>query len=282
MSQTQSFSRARKLAESAIMVTIATVLYILKLMELPYGGAVTIASMLPVIIISYRHGIRWGLLTGFVFGVLQQLLGLQTLSYVTTWQSILAVILLDYLIAFMCTGFGGVFKEKMSQPNALGFGALLVCVLRYLCHVISGATVWAGLSIPTNAALIYSLGYNATYMIPETIVTTALAFAIGSTLDFRSDRIRHLQPKNRRESNKEYLLKLGGILALAIALVFDVRFVFAGLQNAETGDFDITGLAAVNWTAVAVVSLICIVTAIVLFVIAYRIKKREKTDQPGE
>ncbi len=282
MSQTESFSKARKIAEASVMVAIATVLSILKLMELPYGGSVTIASMLPIIIISYRHGIRWGLLTGLVHGLLQQLLQLNTLSYVTTWQSIIAVIVLDYLVAFMVTGFGGIFRKRMSQQNALGFGAIVVCLLRYTCHVISGATVWAGLSIPTNAALIYSLGYNATYMIPETIVTTGLAFAIGATLDFRSDRIRHLIPQKRNESKTEYILKAGAVLALAVALVYDVRTVFATLQNAETGEFDITGLSAVGWVSIAIVSAICVVVAIVLFIVANTQKKRNKADSQKE
>ncbi len=167
--ENKTVSRVQMLVESAVMLAIATVLSMIKLFNLPYGGSVTIASMLPIIIISYRHGLRWGLLSGLVYGIIQQLLGLDTLSWVTTWQSIVAVILLDYIIAFAVTGFGGVFRKKCSQPMALLLGALLVGLLRYICHVISGATVWAGLSIPTNAAMIYSLGYNATYMIPETI-----------------------------------------------------------------------------------------------------------------
>ncbi|MBO6214127.1 MAG: energy-coupled thiamine transporter ThiT, partial [Lachnospiraceae bacterium] len=166
--QVNNVSRAKMIVESAIMIAIASVLSMFKLIDLPYGGSVTIACMLPVIIISYRYGIKWGMLTGLVFSIIQQLLGLNTLSYVTTWQSVLAVVLLDYIIAFMATGLGGAFREKIpSQPKALVLGTILVCVVRYICHVISGATVWAGLSIPTNAALAYSFGYNATYMLPE-------------------------------------------------------------------------------------------------------------------
>ena len=109
--QKNALSPARKLVESAIMLAIATVLSLLKLIDLPYGGSVTVASMLPIIIISYRHNIKWGLLTGLAFGIIQQLLGLKTLSWVTTWQSILAVILLDYIIAFTVAGLGGIFRK---------------------------------------------------------------------------------------------------------------------------------------------------------------------------
>ena len=179
----KNISKTRMLTEAAIMLALATVLSIVKILELPYGGSVTVACMLPIIVIAYRHGVRYGLLVAFVFGVIQQIIGLKTLSYVTTWQSVVAVIALDYIVAFTVIGLGGLFRKVSNQAYGLLLGTYLVCALRFICHVISGATVWAGLSIPTEAALIYSIGYNATYMIPETIVTGAAAYYIGSVLD---------------------------------------------------------------------------------------------------
>ncbi len=79
-------SQTRKLVESSILVAIATVLSLIPLVSLPYGGSITFASMLPLIIISYRHGLGWGTASGFVYGIIQQLLGLKDLGYVTTWQ----------------------------------------------------------------------------------------------------------------------------------------------------------------------------------------------------
>ena len=131
----KSNTNLRKLSESAIMLALATVLSFFKLYEMPYGGSITIASMLPVLIIAYRYGTKWGLLSGFVFGAIQQLLGLKNLSYFTTWQSVVAIILLDYIIAFMVIGFGGVFKKSQTQPRAFVFGGLLVCLLRFVCHI---------------------------------------------------------------------------------------------------------------------------------------------------
>ena len=264
MSQTDQVSNTRKLAEAAVMLAVGTVLSMIKFLDLPYGGSVTIACMLPVILIAYRHGVRFGMLTGLVFGIIQQLLGLNTLSYVTTWQSIVAVILLDYVIAFAMAGLGGIFRRLSSQPNALLAGTVLVCFLRYLCHVISGATVWAGLSIPTNAALLYSIGYNATYMIPEAIVTSVLAYYIGSILDFGNDTITRISRSG--EKGGSVLKWIGGLL-LAAALVFDVRTIFLHLQNAETGEFDATGFLNVNWGLVAIVSAVAVIAAIALFLI---------------
>ena len=264
MSKTITSSKTKILVESAIMVAIATVLSMIKLLDLPYGGAVTIASMLPVIIIGYRHGIRSGLVAGLVFGIIQQLLDLNTLSYVTTWQSIVAVILLDYIIAFLVIGLGGMFRKSSSltQPVAIALGTVVVCLLRYICHVISGATVWAGLSIPDEAALLYSFGYNATYMVPETIVTAVVGYYVSSILDLSHDTIVPFAGGKRKSIP---VWKWVGGLLLSAVLVFDVRNIFAHLQNADSGEFDVTGLAGVNWLMLVVATAICCVVAFVMF-----------------
>lgn len=264
--QTKTANRTKRLTESALMLAIGTVLSILPLAQLPYGGSVTVASMLPVIIISYRNGLRWGLGTGLAFGVLQQLLGLSNLSYFTTWQSILAIILLDYLVAFAVVGLGGAFRGTgLSQSTALMLGALGASTLRYLCHVISGATVWAGLSIPTEAALGYSFIYNATYMLPEAIITVLVAGYLGALLDFRRERLSRL-PRAKSGSVAADVLGIGaGAITLA-ALVFDTVMVFPRMQNAETGEFDLTALAVPQlagsfWLAVIIVSAVAGVLA---------------------
>ena len=90
-------------------------------------------------------------------------------------------------------------------------------------------------------------------------------------LDFRSDNITQL---SRSENKGISVLKwIGGLIAAA-ALIFDVRTVFSNLQNAETGEFDATGFASVNWILIAVVSVIAIIAAIVLFYLSS--KKTEK------
>ena len=266
----KNISKTRMLTEAAIMLALATVLSIIKILELPYGGSVTVACMLPVIIISYRHGVKYGLLVAFVYGVIQQLFGLKTLSYVTTWQSVVAVILLDYIIAFTVIGLGGLFRKVSSQSYGLLLGTFLVCALRFLCHVISGATVWAGLSIPTNAALIYSIGYNATYMIPETIVTAAAAYYIGSVLEFRGDSITNLKKEDR--AGIPVLNWVSGLIVV-VAIVFDAVNIFMHLQNAESGEFDATGFANVNWKLIGVVTAVAVVIPVILLIVSKLTKK---------
>jgi thiamine transporter len=278
---TQSISTTRILTEAGLMLAVGTVLSLVKILDLPYGGSVTVAAMLPVILIAYRHGIKWGLITGLAFAIIRQLLGLKNLSYVTTWQSVLAVIFLDYIIAYTVLGFAGIFRKFIkSQPAALVAGTILVCFLRYACHVLSGATVWAGLSIPDGAALIYSIGYNLTYMLPETVVTAIMAFYIGSLLDFRNPTIKHMK---QTEKTKVPMLKWTGGLAIAAALIFDVRMIFANLQNPDTGKFDFSGLASTNWMLILIVTVVCAIIATATLTLAhFKQQKKALEEAKGE
>ena len=268
---TKQTNRTRTLVEAALLVALATALSLFKLVDLPYGGSVTLASMLPVVLLSYRRGVAWGVAGGAVFALLQQLLGLNNLTYFTTWQSVVAVMLLDYFAAFTLIGIGGIFRRAVkNQSAAIALGALTVCVLRYTCHVVAGATVWAGLSIPDSAALLYSIGYNATYMLPETVVTVALGAYLGSVIDFTRERPVRIQ-KEQTSAKTGRLSVLAGLVAAAAAVV-DAVLVLANVQNPETGAFDITQLAAEPfmdsvWLPVTVISVVCALLAAVLLLV---------------
>ena len=264
------------LVECVVMVALATVLSLIKLYELPYGGSVTAASMLPILIIAYRHGTGVGLGTALVYGVIQQLLSLKTLGYVSTWQSTVAVIMLDYVVAFAVIGLGGIFRKKgRSAASALLWGGLFVCILRYICHVISGATVWAGISIPTKAALIYSFSYNATYMLPETVILLAVTVYIASVLDF--DAELPVRIKGNTQDPVALVLPAVGGLCVAAAIVFDAVKILPLMQDAESGEMKFELLANVNYTPVIIVTAVCAVLAAVCFIVAGSRKKKAKT-----
>ncbi len=242
-----------RLTESAIMIAFAAVLSLVKIVDMPYGGSVTAASMLPVILIAYRYGTGWGLFTGFTSSLLMLVLGMSSLSYATSGAAAFAIIMLDYIVAFTVMGLGGIFRNVVKkQSTALALGTLVVCALRYLCHVISGCTVWAGVSIPDTDGLIYSLGYNAVYMVPETIITVAAAVALGSVLDFRKEGLAPLR-ENAGMAKRSF-----GAFFLLIAAAVDALFLFSSTQveNAD-GDvvFSITGLAQANWLLIGVITL---------------------------
>ena len=242
-----------RLTETAVMLSFATVLSILPLLELPYGGSVTVCSALPILIISYRHGCKWGVFTGIVYGILQMLLGMKNVMYFTTPLSIVAVILLDYIFAFAVLGLGGSFRKIFkNQVYALACGGLVALFSRYILHTIAGATVWAGLSIPSGAALAYSLAYNATYMIPETLVTVLGATLVGRVLTFRSDVVGRAATKDGTFNWWVF----AAVASIVAVLIVDIRMVFSALQNPETGEFMIGGLASVAWQNVSIISLV--------------------------
>lgn len=277
--------RTHCMVEAALLVALSTVLSVLKIAELPYGGSITLASMFPILLLSYRHGLAWGLGGGLVHAVLQQLLGLKNLSYFTTWQSVVAIILLDYIVAFTVIGLGGIFRRVTDRQNlALTAGALLVSVLRYLCHVISGATVWAGLSIPDSAAIGYSLIYNATYMIPETVVLVAVAYYLGSLLDFRREQPVRLVQDRSMPAEANLLSLLAGFFAF-VGIVVDVSLLFPHLQNAKTGEFDFSGLAVTDgladsfWLPVILVSAVCALVSVGLLVVRARLLRAARKEQ---
>lgn len=178
------------------MVALATVLSFIKVYEAPYGGSVTLMSMLPIMLVSYRHGIGTGLATGFVHSVIQLLLGLGSVAYVPDAFGIVLCILFDYIIPFTAIGLAGMFRRvKFTENHIVNtiitavIGAIFVTVLRYICHIISGVAVWYALDLvwyaddPTHivnkyGAWAFSAIYNGTFMIPEIIVTAIGAGAL--------------------------------------------------------------------------------------------------------
>ena len=111
---TKTYSKTRVLVECALMIAVGTVLANIKIYTLPNGGSVTLFSMLPFVLISFRHGVKWGLFTGFVNSLLQMLLGFWAPPSPTFW-AFAGMILLDYVIAFTALGLACVFAKPFSN-----------------------------------------------------------------------------------------------------------------------------------------------------------------------
>lgn len=262
------------MVECSIMIALSTVLSMIPIAELPYGGSITVASMLPVVIAVYRHGGKWGLGTALVCSAIQLLLGLKNFSYFTTWQSLVALGVFDYILAFGAFALAGAFKKVEKRQNlAMLYGAALASVLRYLCHVISGATIWAGLSIPSAAALYYSLGYNATYMIPETIVLLLSIAYIASVLDFTKTTPRRMTTVALDKA--EAYSYIGAGLALLVTLIMCVAEIFPHIQNPATGDFDIRGIQNANGTYLIIT--VCVGLAVTAALVTFALLRRRHT-----
>ena len=200
------------LVESAVMIALAAVLELVAKMiipEMPFGGQVTIVSMLPVVLVGWKYGIGKGIITGFVYSLVQMALGVKTISslilpasddYLGGIGNIILMFIFDYIVAYTVLGFGAIFKNKITNNSiSLSLGAFTVLSLRYISHIISGYILygaWAewfftqdgfyswGQTIMNtytgNAlSLVYSIVYNGFYMIPEIIITTVVAVIIG-------------------------------------------------------------------------------------------------------
>ncbi len=182
--------KTRRLAESAIMLALSTILAEFAVFKLPYGGSVTLFSQLPLVVISYRYGVKWGAFTGLVMASIQMIFGLENFSYVSGIWAYLILIFADYIIAFGVLGLGGMFKNKIkNQSMSLALGSIVVSSVRFLCHYISGVTIWS--SYAEGASVwAYSLTYNASYMVPELIITAVGAVVIATFFDLSSPEIK--------------------------------------------------------------------------------------------
>ena len=205
-------NKTKRLTESAMLIAIAVVLELAGKMlipPMPFGGQLTLCAMLPMVLISYRHGVRWGLKAGFAYALVQMALGAGTVTAAfqpgyfgdgTMVGRALTMCLLDYILAYSLLGLGGCFRGRIQRRGiALMGGSLVALGARYLAHIFSGYILFAGwaewfftqegfpgwgavLVENLSAGLlgwIYSIVYNGMYMIPEMILTAAAALLVA-------------------------------------------------------------------------------------------------------
>jgi len=179
------------IAEVAVFAALAYLLdflaNILSLRIWPEGGSVSIA-MVPVFLIAYRWGIKGGLLTGFLLGLLQFVFGFAQIY--TIIQGII-----DYFIAFTVVGCAGAFAPALKRSFAEGrkgkwmsyavLGAFVGSLLRYICHVISGIVFFGEYAPKGQPVTVYSLLYNGTYMLPSFIISAIIVVLVISAMPKR-------------------------------------------------------------------------------------------------
>ena len=176
-------SKTKILVEAAIMIALATVLCYIRIIKLPWGGSVTLLSMLPIVIFSIKHGVKHGMFASFVFSLIQ--FGQGVMDGLFAWgltpAMLIACILLDYIGAYSVIGIAGVFRNK-GFPGWIG-GTILAVFLRYVVHFLSGVVIWHSIGsiwegFSTDNEVLYSLVYNGAYMLPEMIFTLIGAIAL--------------------------------------------------------------------------------------------------------
>jgi thiamine transporter len=209
-----TYQKTKRLTVSAIMLATAVILALISspIPPLPFGGSFTIASMLPIVLIAYMYGTKWGLFSAFTYAVIQIIMDLMLgkgstlLAYFLPnsedfmgFGVAIGILLLDYFIAYTVLGLGGVLRNKMHKVPAIILGVLIALGARYAVHIVSGYLffgTWAEWfftqegfyaigNVILNAfsgqllAIVYSIFYNGLYMIPELVITAVCASGIA-------------------------------------------------------------------------------------------------------
>ena len=172
---------SRCIAMAGICIAMSFGLSYVKLWEMPQGGSITLASLLPIMIFSYAYGTKIGIMICFIYGILQ--------AIQDPWLIHPAQFLLDYPVAFAAIGLTGIFAnikvfEKLPQISLL-LGGLLSSSLRFLSHILSGVfafSIYAGDVNPW----IYSMGYNS-FVFVDIAIVLVIGAILFSSKSFRNE-----------------------------------------------------------------------------------------------
>ncbi|MGI6038865.1 MAG: energy-coupled thiamine transporter ThiT [Clostridiales bacterium] len=169
----KSYSKIRVLTESAILIAMASLLSMIKLWSMPLGGSVTPVSMLPILLIGYRHGPVWGLISGLGYSILQFI---ERPYFLLPLQ-----FLLDYTLPFTALGLVSFFRNR---KYGFQIGSFISIGVRTICHVLSGVLFFGEYAAEAgfDSAVAYTFAYNLSYMIPELILTLAVGTVVIAML----------------------------------------------------------------------------------------------------
>jgi len=167
MSETQSTKTAfnpKVLTFTAACLALGFALSFVKLFHFPWGGSITLCSMLPIALIGYFFGPYVGFVGAFVYGILQFFQG--GAYFLSPLQ-----VCLDYFVAFAALGVSGFFKNK---KNGLLIGYIVGILIRGALHALGGYLYWMEYmpeEFPKSLAAVYPIVYNYAYIIGEGIIT---------------------------------------------------------------------------------------------------------------
>ena len=157
---------ARRLAYCAMAVALAYVTSFIKPFELPYGGSVTLLSMLFIVLVGNWYGVKTGVLVGFAYGVLQFL---QEPYFLSLFQ-----VCCDYVLAFAALGLSGLFRKR---KNGLLIGYIAAVLARGFFHSLGGYLYWMDYmpeNFPQSLRTLYPIIYNYSYLLAEGVITVII------------------------------------------------------------------------------------------------------------
>lgn len=150
----------------AVAIALAYLTSYIRLWEMPYGGSVTLCSMMFICMIGYFYGLRAGLMTGFAYSILQ----FMQEPYVLTFVQVCC----DYFLAFTALGLSGLFANR---KNGMIKGYIVGVIGRGVFAVIAGYAFWSSSmpeEFPQAFAWAYPIWYNGVYLLVEGVLTVII------------------------------------------------------------------------------------------------------------
>lgn len=144
----------------SLMLAVTILLQQIRLYHFPQGGSVTLGSMIPLIMLTWRYGAPIGTFAGFIFGLINIILDPFILHPIQ--------VLFDYPLPSMAAGLAAIFPKNFIASTILVFAG------KFLCHFISGAVFFASYAPEGTSSIIYSLTVNGAMIIPECIICCIL------------------------------------------------------------------------------------------------------------
>lgn len=147
----------------AVAIALAYVCSYVHIFKLPFGGSVTLFSMLFIVLIGYWYGPKVGILAGLAYGILQFLQEPYVLNFVQ--------VCCDYVLAFAALGISGFFRNR---KHGLIKGYIAGIIGRGVFHTIGGYLFWMSYmpeNFPKSLSAIYPIVYNYSYILAEGIIT---------------------------------------------------------------------------------------------------------------
>jgi len=154
------------LGETIVFIALAGVLYAIPFFQLPQGGRITLASMVPIFFIALRRGPKVGIVAGIAFGFVA--LVLDSFAFVVNPIQVA----LDYPLAFGALGLAGFFRKSPILGVIVGVAG------RFVCHFISGLVFFAMYAPAGEAPAIYSAVYNGSFLSIELVMSAVIIFIL--------------------------------------------------------------------------------------------------------
>lgn len=167
------FGKSNKmLVEAGMSIAIAFVLHLITLFHMPQGGSITAAHLVPLLLFAFRWGGKAGMVVGFVYGLVQFLLGFKFSIHI-------ASIFLDYGLAYAMIGVAGFFRDS---KVGLVCGTFVACFLRLCVSVISGSVIFGAYAPEGTNPWIYSIIYNISYLGPDFLVNVIVLLCMYGSI----------------------------------------------------------------------------------------------------